>query len=131
MTYETISLIPQKTFSNTGVHSMIAIVVAITLVIGVCAVGPSLPPRPVGTPVELVGEVTSVSKEAYAVRIVLKIHEASPTFNAGDVEVTFTGIGDVSKWRAYGLKPGDIIRVTVRFVENSYWEALDSEWNYQ
>jgi hypothetical protein len=73
----------------------------------------------------------SVSQEAYAVKIALKVREATSMFKVGEVvDVTFSGIGEVSTWRAYALKSGDVLRVTVRFVENSYWEALDSDWNY-
>jgi hypothetical protein len=103
-------------------------------VYALCVIGhaPETPPRLVGQPVDLIGEVTSVFRQAYAAKIILKLREENSMFHVGEsVEVTFSGIGEVSTWRAYGLKPGDIIRVTVRFVENSYWEAFDSDWNYE
>lgn len=105
------------------------------VLIGVCALSliayaPRLPVRPVGQAVDVKGQVMSVSQEAYAVKIALKVREATSMFKVGEVvDVTFSGIGEVSTWRAYALKSGDVIRVTVRFVENSYWEALDSDWN--
>jgi len=55
---------------------------------------------------------------------------ANGTFKGGDlVDIRFSGIGPVSSWRIYQyLKVGDKIRVVIRFVENSYWEAYDSDW---
>jgi len=123
--------------ANMTVVVFLTTIVILALSLGVyvlCVIGhaPEAPRRPVGQAVDLIGEVVSVSKQAYAVKIVLKVQEANSTFHVGEsVEVTFSGIGEVSMWRAYGLKPGDIIRVTIRFVENSYWEAFDSDWSYK
>jgi hypothetical protein len=87
-------------------------------------------PRPVGQIVEVTAEVASVSKESYAVKTVLVVVKANSVFKPGDiVEVTFTGIGGVSTWRAYQLKSGDLIRMIIRYVENSYWEARDTDWS--
>jgi len=91
-----------------------------------------LPPRPVGEAINVKGTVASVSKQPYAVKIVLTVQEANSTFKAGEtIEVAFSGVGRVSAWRAYGLKPGDVIHLTIRFVEHSYWEAFDSDWTYE
>lgn len=110
----------------------VLVIVAGTYALSSFTCAPGLPVRPVGQAVDVEGQVLSVSKEAYAVKMALSVKQANSTFKVGQVvEVTFSGIGRVSTWRAYGLEAGHTIRVTVRFVENSYWEALDSDWNYE
>jgi hypothetical protein len=125
--------IPRANMTVVVLVTAIVILALSLCVYALCVIGhaPKAPPRPVGEAVDLIGEVVSVSKQAYAVKIVLNVQEANSTFHVGDsVEVTFSGIGQVSAWSAYRLEPGNVIRVKIRFVENSYWEALDSDWEY-
>jgi len=90
-----------------------------------------LTPRQVGPPILLSGEILSITKNPYSVEVLLKVASANGTFKGGDpVDIRFSGIGSVSSWRVYQyLKVGDRIRVVVRFVENLYWEAYDSDWS--
>ena len=92
------------------------------------------PKRAVGELAVVVGRVESITREAYAVKIALKIlseERGSPRFQVGDVVgITFSGIGAVSGWRSWSLKEGDVIRCQIRWVEGAYWEAYDDGWSY-
>jgi len=91
----------------------------------------ALTPRQVGSPILTSGEALSISKSPYSVEISLKVISANATFKAGDmINIRFSGIGSVSTWKVHQyLKIGDKISVVIRFVENSYWEAYDSDWS--
>lgn len=95
---------------------------------------PMAPERRVGELAVVVGRVESVTREAYTVKITLKVlseEKGSPRFQLGDaMGITFSGIGEVSNWRAYSLKKGDVIRCEIRWVEDTYWEAFDDGWSY-
>lgn len=95
---------------------------------------PMVPERQVGETAVVTGRVESIEREAYCIKIILKIlseERGSPRFQEGNaIGITFSGIGEVPKWRAYSLKEGDVIRCELRWVEGSYWEAFDDGWSY-
>lgn len=95
---------------------------------------PLLPARQVGELAIVTGKVESIAREAYTVKIALRIlsvERGSPRFQVGDaLPITFSGIGSVSSWRAWSLKENDVIRCQIRWVEGAYWEATDDAWSY-
>lgn len=95
---------------------------------------PMVPERQVGETAVVTGRVESIEREAYCIKIILKIlseERGSPRFQVGNaIGITFSGIGEVPKWRAYSLREDDVIRCEIRWVEGSYWEAFDDGWSY-
>jgi len=124
-----------------GKATLAAVALAATIFVGALSYlyvyewsSPRAPRRAVGDLAIVVGKVESITREAYAVEIALKIlseEKRSPRFQVGDViAITFSGIGAVSSWRSWSLKEGDVIRCQIRWVEGAYWEAYDTDWEY-
>jgi len=119
---------------------MIMMLVAIAVIVTfsylyICKWSPStMPERKVGESGIVVGKVESVERGPYRIKVTLRTLSAeirSPRFQVGDViEITIAGIGELSSWRAYSLKEGDVIRCQIRWVEDVFWECFDDEWNY-
>jgi len=91
----------------------------------------TLPRREVGQDITITGVVTQVDRQRYCVKAVIQVTSGGGTSLGRTVKVDdsilaqFSGIGPVNDWKAFSLKEGDTVRVTLHFAENSYWEAYD------
>jgi len=111
---------------------LIAVLASISASVIVGEMFKQLPPRKVSEFIEVTGMVSNVTICAYDMNVGLRILSSNSSQLKVDdqLSVRMKGIGPVDKWRCYSLKMHDVIRVRVRFVEDAFWEAFDTDWSF-